>query len=146
MVRGAVPQTDVMLARAEGAFLEATEISNRLVLAGVPFRAAHHIVGRAITDALEQDPGARSDAVIAAVAAAVPHADLDGLDPDAIMRASKYGGGPGGVTARDDFARDIAALRFCSERSRQWTGQWRDAAHALDREVAALCAAAAALP
>jgi len=145
MVMGAVPQATVMQARAEGGFLEATEISNRLVLAGVPFRTAHHIVGRSITEALDRDPAARGDAVIAAVAAAVPRADLDGLDPDTIMRASRYGGGPGGLAAGQDIADAIAALGSKWEKLKSRRGQWRAAARALDDAVAAVCDAGSAL-
>ncbi|GAA0331157.1 argininosuccinate lyase [Sphingomonas oligophenolica] len=144
MVKGAAPRRDVMLSRAEGTFLEATEICNRLVLAGMPFRAAHHLVGEAITEALERDPRARGDAVIAHVAAAMPHADLGGLDPRSIMRASRFGGGPGSIMARGGFARERAALRSHAAGLKRWVDQWRDAARALDREAAAITVPASA--
>ena len=143
MVKGAAPRRQAMLARAEGMFLEATEICNRLVLAGMPFRAAHHLVGQAITEALERDPRARGEAVIAHVAAVVPHADLGGLDPESIMRASRFGGGPGSIVARDSLDRERTALRSHAAGLKRWGDQWRGAAEALDREVTAITGASA---
>lgn len=142
MVRGAAPRRQAMLARAEGSFLEATEICNRLVLAGMPFRAAHHLVGEAITEALARDPAARGEAVIAHIASAVPDVDLGGLDPESVMRASRFGGGPGSILASDGFDRERTTLRTQVAGLRRWLDQWDMAARTLDRDVTAIIGSA----
>ena len=146
MVLGAAPQPAAMRQRAEGAFLETTELCNRLVLAGMPFRAAHHLVGRAITETLARNPAAGSAAVIAAVQAAVPALDARGLDPAATMRASAFGGGPGATVGRNGLAPQIATLRAQHARLRACHRRWREAAVELDRAVAELCGGVNARP
>ncbi|MFH8626577.1 argininosuccinate lyase [Streptomyces vietnamensis] len=53
LVSGARPNPARMEQRARESFVTATVIANRLVAQGVPFRTAHHVVGRAVREAVE---------------------------------------------------------------------------------------------
>lgn len=132
MVQGARPRASVMQARAEGGLVEATEIANRLVAAGLPFRRAHHLVGAAIS----ADP----HAILAAIARQVPQADLTDIDLRATMRANRHGGGPGSWRDRAAFAPDIARLAACHAALARHERRWREADATLDAATAQLTA------
>lgn len=138
MLFGAVPRREAMRRRAEAGFLEATEISNRLVRAGIPFRTAHRLVGRAITEALERDPESSGADLAASLAAAAPSADFSGLDPAAIMAATAQGGGPGRLLRADAFDEERARLRALAAGLERRVRQWSEARRALDGRVAGL--------
>ncbi len=107
VVAGVRPRTATMLADAERNGTVATALANRLVVAGVPFRTAHHAVGRLITDlaGIGSAPGAAMVTASAAhhlrrILAAEGHAVDPGstvadLDPVTVCAATDFGGGPG---------------------------------------------------
>lgn len=101
VIRGATPDQQRMRRRAADGFTAATYYAERLVAAGVPFRTAHHRVGRT---------------VLAAIDAGMPleAEGLDGvdLDPAAVAEADAFGGGPGGGSVE----RAVDLLRTRTER------------------------------
>ncbi|WP_067504368.1 argininosuccinate lyase [Actinoplanes sp. TFC3] len=136
VVAGAVPDADRMTARAVDGFTSATYLAEQLVASGVPFRSAHHIVGRTVLSALETS-GSLTEATrdvpeIAHVAAADPSGEW--LQPALVAQACSYGGGPGtdsGAALREE----LTALRVESAaRSERWT----TAARHLDEVVSGL--------
>jgi argininosuccinate lyase len=93
----------------KGDFLLATELADYLALKGVPFREAHHVVGRLVKDCEEAGTDFSSLTVEILKKA---HADfeedaLDWLVPEsaAERRVSKGG------TAQSEIARQVAILR-----------------------------------
>jgi argininosuccinate lyase len=84
VIEGAVPDEQRMRTRATEGFTAATYYAERLVAAGVPFRTAHHQVGRTVLAAIEAGTP---------LAAAAPRG-MD-LDPATVVAASAFGGGPG---------------------------------------------------
>jgi argininosuccinate lyase len=107
-----------MIARCRDGFTTATYLAEQLVVDGVPFRSAHHQVGRAVLDAIEDGrPLSGETAQPAVVAAACDH-----------------GGGPGS-TALDDLHRRLHRCRLIADRRRR---RWRAAAEHLDAAVDAL--------
>jgi argininosuccinate lyase len=108
VVAGARPRPGAMLARALAGQTTATARAERLVAEeGLSFREAHHRVGRLLT---EED---RLD-----------RRDDDGLDPVAVARAARFGGGPGGPAALDDLRHRRAAIAVeLADR----VGRWRRA-------------------
>lgn len=108
VVAGARPQPATMLARAVTGRTTATARAERLMVDdGLSYREAHHAVGAALTEA-EQEHRCGP-------------AGPDDLDPVAVARAARYGGGPGAPPDLGDLRRrrstDAAAL---AERSRRW--------------------------
>ena len=103
VVTGARPAASAMLADAEDGGTTATALANRLVGAGVPFRAAHHAVGQLITELAgtgsvscgELMKSADRLGEILAADGHVVEFDLDGLDPAGVAAATDFGGGPG---------------------------------------------------
>jgi len=92
LTSGAVPIADRMRECAEKGFTTATSIANRLVQHGMPFRAAHHMVGEAVRKAV--DAGATSLAGFGPPGwlDEIGLADLDIVD---LVAAHRHGGGPG---------------------------------------------------
>lgn len=82
VVSGARPDPLRMRSHAEAGFVTATALANRLVRTGVPFRAAHHDVGSAVTAAIMAN----------STKPAIAGADQD---LDAVVREQARGGGPG---------------------------------------------------
>jgi argininosuccinate lyase len=103
VICGATPDKQRMHTRAADGFTAATYYAERLVATGVPFRTAHHRVGRT---------------VLAAIDAGLPleAEGLDGvdLDPAAIAEADEFGGGPGGGSVE----RAVSLLRAHAEGNR----------------------------
>lgn len=131
VVGGARPVPDRMADRVRTGFTAATSIANRLVHAGVPFRTAHTLVGDAVRRAVE----AGSTDLLAHLDPP-PDVDLSGLDPASLVRAHRYGGGPGAQTA----ARDEALWAWCENRNwlSAWNRQRTAAAARLDAAVRGL--------
>jgi argininosuccinate lyase len=117
VVSGAKPHPDAMLARAIAGQTTATAAAERLVAEeGLSFREAHHRVGQLLTDA----------------------ADQDGIDPVAVARSARFGGGPGAPAAFDDLRqrRAVIAAELAGRLRR-----WREADIDLAAAVADLTAA-----
>lgn len=116
VVSGARPRTGAMLARATAGKTTATAMAEQLMIdEGLSFREAHHLVGRRLTEA-ETQAGAPNRA--------------PGLDPTAVARAARFGGGPGAAPALDDLRRRRAnAVVALADRVRRW--------HRADTELAA---------
>ncbi|MBK3647831.1 argininosuccinate lyase [Streptomyces sp. MBT33] len=98
VVAGAEPDRARMTARARDGFTAATYLAERLVVDGMPFRTAHHLVGQTVLDALDGglalSQAARAQPAVAAAAAAYP---ADWLEPQTVAAACAHGGGPGGT-------------------------------------------------
>jgi argininosuccinate lyase len=130
VIRGAAPDAHRMHERATAGFTTATYYAERLVAAGVPFRAAHHQVGRT---------------VLAAIAGGTPFtAEGADLDPAAVAAANAFGGGPGGGSV----GRAVDTLRGRAEKLNAVTTarrtRWADAATLLDQAVSRVVLAAGA--
>ena len=64
VVAGACPQPFAMNGRAEAGYTTATELANRLVAdGGMAFRSAHHLVGRAVNEAVRLGSTSLTDAL-----------------------------------------------------------------------------------
>jgi argininosuccinate lyase len=85
VICGATPDEQQMRRRAADGFTAATYYAERLVAAGVPFRTAHHQVGRTVLAAIEEGVPLQARGP----------AGVD-LDPAAVAGAAAFGGGPGG--------------------------------------------------
>ena len=142
VVMGAVPQPDRMLRRAEVSFVEATEIANRLVRAGLSFRHAHEMVGSAITSALESGESVTRDTLLSRLAQQVPEWDTSALDPNSVMLVSSFGGGPGKVRTANGLNDEIATFRRQTTALSECVARWKTASLGLDVEVARICASA----
>lgn len=119
LVSGARPVPDRMAARAEHGFTAATALANRLVRHGVPFRTAHHQVGEAVRRAVAAGSGSLAET---GLAEAGPPGWLTELDPDdlpALVRAHRYGGGPGAFAAPHQHACQVW------QDHRRWQREWR---------------------
>ncbi|GGZ68177.1 argininosuccinate lyase [Streptomyces subrutilus] len=135
LVSGARPVPARMEQRAREGFTTATTIANRLVGAGVPFRTAHHVVGRAVRDAL-----AAGERELTKIETPEGVTDLDGglPSPAEAAAALNRGGGPGETAAVVTALRDRLAGH----------GDWitahreglREAARRLDAAVEAVVA------
>jgi len=140
VVSGARPQRDAMMTRAIAGETTATAAAERLVLEhGVSFREAHHLVGRLLTEADENQRRSSPTPVVGQERRIGP----DALDPVAIARAARFGGGPGGPAALDDLRHRRAAIAAeMAERA----GRWRRADIDLAAAVAHLSGRHAAQP
>ncbi|MFL6122065.1 lyase family protein [Actinophytocola sp.] len=104
---GARPCQDAMLRGADEGFTVATAVANRLMAQGVPFRAAHRVVGSLVTELITEGVRAPSEVDIDATgerlgvllrsAEVSTRVELTGadLDPVAVLAATDFGGGPG---------------------------------------------------
>lgn len=121
VLAGACPCPAAMLRGADRGFTVATAVANRLVGQGAPFRAAHRVVGRLVSELIaegagalsevdEQSIGPRLDALLRAEGVATPvHVTGADLDPVAVAAATEFGGGPGPrsfAAAHDRLAQD----------------------------------------
>ena len=118
VVAGARPNADAMTRAADRGYTVATALANRLVAQGVPFRAAHHAVGRLTTELIDEgvtapsgldgdELGTRLDRILG-TPVSVGAADVD---PAAASAATEYGGGPGPESFRAAHARLTEAWR-----------------------------------
>ncbi|MFE0020224.1 lyase family protein [Amycolatopsis sp. NPDC059021] len=142
------PRGADMLERADTGGTTATALANRLTRRGMPFRAAHRVVGEAVREVCAAGP-VSGDRLATAVARRAR--DLGGSDADLdrelractvsrVTELSDYGGGPGPASfaagfgaAAGKWAADVARL---GELRRGWAGAETE----LARAVAALTA------
>jgi argininosuccinate lyase len=118
LVSGAAPVPNRMRARAEDGYTMATTIANRLVARGTAFRTAHHQVGDAVRRAVEAGSTKLTEFG--------PPGWLDALGPESLdladlVRAQRYGGGPGAFEPPFHQARSAWAQRC------RWHADWRAA-------------------
>ncbi|WP_093802461.1 lyase family protein [Streptomyces sp. Wb2n-11] len=129
LVGGGRPVTERMLARAEEGFVGATALANRLVRQGVPFRAAHTLVGGAVRHAVERGAGQLS-------AEDLPEELHDAeISLPALVAEQRFGGGPGQFGPVFD-----SALADLSDHA-QWLRSLRERRGAAAGELAAAVAA-----
>jgi argininosuccinate lyase len=139
VVAGAEPQPAAMLQRATDGYTAATEFANRLVTeTGMPFRSAHHLVGSLINDAIEHKEPLqhrvsrwREEQNISI--------SLEGLDPEAVVKATIYGGGPGPASLASCLEKLRAEWRNSMSQKRAQVQKWDDAAKALNETAVKLC-------
>ncbi|WP_438319608.1 argininosuccinate lyase (plasmid) [Streptomyces sp. HUAS TT3] len=102
-VGGAEPEPERMAQRAVEGFTTATYLAERLVMDGMPFREAHHLVGETVLGALEQGvsltEAGRARPEVAALAPTGPEAAASWLDPADVAAACVHGAGPGAASA-----------------------------------------------
>ena len=127
LVSGARPVPDRMRERAETGFTTATSIANRLVVAGVPFRTAHHTVGEAVRKAVE---AGSTDLGAFGPPGWLDGIGMAGLDLTDLVHAHEYGGGPG------SFARPHADAVDAWAGQRRWLADWRARLGAADADLA----------
>jgi argininosuccinate lyase len=136
VVAGAQPRPERMRECTARGFTIATEVANRVAVhCGLPFRAAHRLVGELVTEAT------RTGGALPALTqqrCGLPAGALAGLDPAEVALASEHGGGPGEVA----FAHSLDALQVrwsaLGQRLQEIARRWRDGAECLDAAVAAL--------
>ncbi|MER5962837.1 argininosuccinate lyase [Streptomyces sp. NPDC002057] len=142
VVDGAEPERDRMRDRAREGFTSATYLAERLVVDGMPFRTAHHLVGETVLTALDGgtplSEAARSQPDVAAAAAGYP---ADWLDPETVAAACAHGGGPGGTATAGALARARAELALLTAESAARRARWSEAAERLSAEAAKVVAA-----
>ena len=93
VVSAAQPRPKAMLRRAEESYTVATELTNRLTLAGMDFRSSHRWVSKTVKAAI----AAGKKRLDVAVVSHLPErrkVNTDHLDPISIVKKSVYGGGP----------------------------------------------------
>jgi argininosuccinate lyase len=127
LVSGARPVPSRMRERAETGFTTATAVANRLVRSGVPFRAAHTMVGDAVRRAVEAGSARYAEF---GPPGWLDQAGLAGLDLQSLVSAHRHGGGPGAFA--EPFSRAVAAWT----EHRNWLSQWRAGAAAASAELA----------
>lgn len=133
-----------MLWRALDGCTPATYLAERLVATGMPFRSAHHLVGKTVLRALDTSrsfaEAAHDVPEIARLAARHGAPDSTGglddwLQPAAVAWACAHGSGPGG----DSTARAVAGLRAdlqqARDRAEKRRTRWAAGAAALDEAV-----------
>ncbi len=128
LVGGARPVPERMRQRAAESFTGATSLANRLVRKGMPFRAAHHMVGEAVRQAMAAGSTRLADFG--------PPGWLDGIELSELelgdlVRAHAHGGGPGAFAA--SFS--DALSRWAGHR--RWQLEWRRASRAAEAALAA---------
>ncbi|MGY3677096.1 argininosuccinate lyase [Streptomyces sp. TE33382] len=136
IVEGAEPDGGLMRRRATEGHTAATALAERLVVAGVPFRTAHHEVGDISRAAVTT--GRPFEEVAAERLTGRPPQVLAALDPASIVAAATAGGGPGPASVlaalRDTTAR-LDLLHAAAEARRE---RWAAAEEALSDAVSAL--------
>ncbi|MEU5213359.1 argininosuccinate lyase [Streptomyces sp. NPDC020742] len=133
---GARPVPDRMTERATAGYTAATRLAEHLVSEGMPFRTAHHEVGRLVLDGLA---GRRplDDVASEYFAGRSAHAGLapGALSPEAVVSAAEFGGGPG-PKAMDETLRALEAeLARLRQRSAERRQRWAAAASELQASV-----------
>jgi argininosuccinate lyase len=133
VVAGARPCQDAMLRSADEGFTVATAVANRLVAQGVPFRVAHHVVGRLVTELISEGVRAPSEVDIRSTGwrlgallrseGVATRVDLTGadLDPAAVLAATDFGGGPGPRSFAAAHDRLAAAWRSHTREVAAWS-------------------------
>ncbi|MER5465929.1 argininosuccinate lyase [Streptomyces sp. NPDC002668] len=126
VVDGAEPEHERMEQRAVAGFTSATYLAECLVMDGMPFREAHHIVGKTVLAALEQGVSlTEAGRVRPEVAAVSPGDGSSWLDPADVAGACAYGGGPGAASieaALDRLGAELDRLQAeVTARRTRWT-------------------------
>jgi argininosuccinate lyase len=130
LASAARPQRDRMTSRAEQALVTATQIANRLTRYGVPFRAAHTLVGEAVRQAVQKDC-ARLD--LTGLLTGLPREAVQDIPVEEASRSLDQGGGPGAFSSSFAAAHEAAVGQYARcEREREAA---RVAGAALAREV-----------
>ncbi|MDX3771717.1 MULTISPECIES: argininosuccinate lyase [unclassified Streptomyces] len=122
VITGAEPDAELMRRRAAEGLTAATALAERLVVAGIPFRTAHHEVGDISRVAL--NTGRPFEEVAAErLAGRAPNA-LTALDPSSIVCAATAGGGPAPASVlaalQDTTDRLDANLATAAVRQARW--------------------------
>jgi hypothetical protein len=100
---------------------------------GLSFREAHHRVGELLTEADEANRRSSGTPVVPQER----RIGLDGLDPAAVARAARFGGGPGGPAPLDDLRHRRAAVATeMLDRLRRWRQAEADLAEAVASVIA----------
>lgn len=105
--------TDAMAKAARGGFLEATDIAERLVTEGVPFREAHEAVGRLVRHCLDRGvaPDAVERATLARFHPALTPSGVRRLTPENVVARHTSPGGPAPGRLRAQIREASAELR-----------------------------------
>ncbi|MGV9457317.1 argininosuccinate lyase [Streptomyces sp. NPDC003635] len=141
VISGAEPDRDRMRARARDGLTAATYLAERLVVDGMPFRSAHHLVGETVLAALDGGlPLSEAAHTQPAVAAAAPGYPADWLDPETVSAACAHGGGPGGAAPEAAIAEAEHELRSLTDELAARQKRWTDATERLTDEVAKVVA------
>jgi argininosuccinate lyase len=93
-IRTAQLRTERMTAAASDAFMGATDLADYLVTKGIPFRASHEIVARAVRAALEREKGL-DDIDLTEFSALFADLPPDYLMPESIVARKSLTGGTG---------------------------------------------------
>ncbi|MSR18064.1 MAG: argininosuccinate lyase [Phycisphaerales bacterium] len=106
---GLVVNRDRARAAAIGGYANATELADYLVGKGVPFRQAHHTVGRLVREAIQQRKALEELTVeqMAAIEPSITHDVYTALTIDSALRVRDVAGG----TAPNRVAATVAAQR-----------------------------------
>lgn len=139
VVAGAEPEHERMEQRAVGGFTTATYLAESLVMGGMPFREAHHLVGETVLSALERGvsltEAGRDRPEVAALA---PGDGSSWLDPADVAAACAYGGGPGATSAEAALGQLGAELERLQAQVTERRGRWTRAADQLTATVRAI--------
>jgi argininosuccinate lyase len=124
LASGAVPVAEKMRARADDGFTSATSLANHLVRQGMPFRAAHHLVGDAVRRAVSAGSTSLTEHG--------PAGWTDGIDLDVerLAEAHRYGGGPGAFDV--SYGQAVADWKT----HRDWHLDWRSSLAKADATLA----------
>ena len=140
VVAGACPQPATMNGRAEAGYTTATELANRLVAeGGMPFRSAHHVVGRAVSEAVMGGNTSLTDALTGLQTNGdLLHPPTE-LNPKNVVDASIYGGGPGRSSLDACLEAMCDEWHHHAQRKREQARKWAAASSVLDDAVVRLC-------
>ncbi|MFF5205893.1 argininosuccinate lyase [Streptosporangium sp. NPDC000396] len=130
---GARPVAERMMERASNGFTTATYLAERLVADGMPFRAAHHEVGRLVLRGLEH--GQTLDVVARDHFAENGGNPVGALDPETVAAAGEFGGGPGPRSLGDSLSALDAELTRLNEIATARGRRWETAAQDLEQTV-----------
>jgi argininosuccinate lyase len=117
VVRGLRIRTDAMQSAADDPLLTATDLADHLVRLGMPFREAHHVVGRIVSHCIEIDR-ALQDLTPEELGVFSP--PLAENPPDLGARASADARDVPGGTGRGAVVAALGRARADLESSRQW--------------------------
>ncbi len=135
IIRGLVPNEPAMLGRASGVFMEATEAANQLQRVGVPFRRAHEIIGQVIAAIVAVKAEPSPDSICRYLVDKGYSIGLEGLDPQSLLAANRYGGGPGGDVVEEGVSALSLILKVDSGKLFALKTDWSRAASELDAAV-----------
>lgn len=132
VIAGTEPVADRMTQRAEQGYTSATQLAEHLVASGMPFRTAHHEVGRTVLRGLET--GEPLDVVARDIAGSASLRQGQ-LDPAAVAEVSDFGGGPGQSSFDNALSTLDSDLAVSAERFAERQRRWAAASAELEHEV-----------